>query len=122
MLRRLLITWAFNVVAILVAAEIVDGVDFDDSVWTLLAAGIVFTLVNMLVKPIVTLLALPVIIITLGIALFFVNLLMLYVTSWIVDEFTIDSFGAAIAATILIWLVNTALELAFGSVRRSESD
>jgi putative membrane protein len=122
MLRRLLITWAFNVVAILVAAEIVDGVDFDDSVWTLLVAGIVFTLVNMLVKPIVTLLSLPLIIITLGIALFFVNLLMLYITSWIVDEFTIDSFGSAIAATIIIWLVNTALELAFGSVRRAAED
>jgi putative membrane protein len=119
MLRRSLITWGFNVVAILVAAEIVDGVDFDDSVWTLLVAGLVFTVVNMLVKPIVTFLALPLILITLGIALFFVNLLMLYITSWIVDGFTIDDFGSAIAATILVWLVNTALELAFGSMRRA---
>ena len=41
-------------------------------------------------KPVVKLLALPVVILTLGIALFFVNLLMLYVTSWIVPGFELQ--------------------------------
>jgi putative membrane protein len=122
MLRRFGITWLFNVAALFVAAWVVDGIDYGDSAWALFAAGLVFSLVNMLVKPIVTLLALPLIIVTLGIALFFINLLMLYTTSWIVDDFTIDGFGAAVGATIVVWLVNTALELAFGSVRRREDE
>jgi putative membrane protein len=78
--------------------------------------------VNMLVKPIVQLLTLPLIIITLGIALFFVNLLMLYITSWVVDDFNIDDFGSAIAATVVVWLVNTLLEAVYSSVARPVED
>jgi putative membrane protein len=122
MLRRFAITWAFNVAALFVASWIVDGIDYGDSAWALFVAGLVFSLANMLVKPIVKLLALPIIIITLGIALFFINLLMLYLTSWIVDDFTIDSFGAAIAGTIIVWLVNTLLEAVYSSVASDERD
>jgi putative membrane protein len=57
---------------------------------------------------------LPLVIVTLGVAIFFVNLLMLYVTSWIVNDFTIDGFGWAILATIIVWVVNTVLEAIFG--------
>ena len=122
MLRRLGLTWAFNVAALFVAAWIVDGISYGDKAWTLIVAGLVFSLVNMLIKPIVSLLALPLIIITLGIALFFVNLLMLYLTSWIVDDFNIDDFGSAIAATIVVWLVNTVLEAVYSSVARPAED
>ena len=43
-------------------------------------------------RPLIILFTLPLVLLTLGIALFFINLLMLYLTSWIVDDFTIDSF------------------------------
>ena len=69
-------------------------------------------------KPLVILFTLPLVILTLGLALFFVNLLMLYLTSWIVDDFKVESFGAAILATIIVWIVNTLLEAAFGRVER----
>ena len=118
MIRRLAITYAFNVAALFVAAWVVEGISYGDKAWTLFGAGLVFSLINLLVKPIVKLLALPLIIITLGIALFFVNLLMLYLTSWIVDDFNIDDFGSAIAATIVVWLVNTLLEAVYSSVAR----
>ncbi len=42
------------------------------------------------------------IVITLGIALFFVHLLTLHITSWVMPDFHIDSFGAAIGGTIVI--------------------
>jgi putative membrane protein len=119
MLRRFGVTWAFNVAALFVAAWVVDGIGYGDKAWTLFGAALVFSLVNMLVKPFVKLLALPLIIITLGIALFFINLLMLYLTSWIVSDFNIDDFGSAIAATIIVWLVNTVLEVAFTTAARS---
>ena len=83
-MKRILLLWAFNTVALIVADWLVDGIHFDDE-WVVIPAGAVFGVVNWLVKPIVTLLSLPVIILTLGIALFFVNLLMLYLTSWIVS-------------------------------------
>jgi putative membrane protein len=109
-LRRLLYTWIANVAAIWVASLFVDGVDYSEDYWVLIVTGLVFGFVNFLVKPIVKLLALPVIIVTLGIALFFINLLMLYITSWIVPGFEIDSFMSGIWATVVITAVNWVLQ------------
>ena len=78
-----------------------------------LAAG-VFAVVNFVLKPIVKALAFPVIVLSLGIALFFVNLLMLYVTTWIVGPFDLATFWDAVWATVVIWAVNAALHAVFG--------
>ena len=119
MLRRFLITWAFNLVALWVAAVLLSGIDYD-GFWVLVVAGLVFSVVNIFVRPLVILFTLPLVIITLGIALFFINLFMLYLTSWIVDDFTIDSFGWAILATIIVWFVNLVLERVLGDDLRDQ--
>ena len=113
MIRRFLILWAFNIVALFAADWIVSGIHFDDK-WVVVVAAAVFAIINLIVKPIVTFLAIPLIILTLGIALFFVNLLMLYITSWIVSGFSIDGFWSAVGATIIIWIVNSLLNAVFG--------
>ncbi len=113
MLRRLLVTWAFNLVALWVAAVLLSGIDYD-GFWVLVGASLVFSVVNIFVRPFVILFTLPLVIITLGIALFFINLFMLYLTSWIVSDFTIDSFWWAFLATIIVWFVNVILEAFFG--------
>src|SRR5688572_30023402 len=118
MLRRFVVTWFFNIVALWVAAELIDGIGYSGNEWVVVLAALVFSLVNIFVKPLVILFTLPLVILTLGLALFFVNLLMLYLTSWIVDDFKVESFGAAILATIIVWVVNTVLEAAFGGVER----
>lgn len=112
-LRRLLYAWGINVVALYAAEKLVDGISFSGDFGILVLAGLVFAVVNMLLKPVVKLLALPVIILTLGIALFFINILMLYITSWIVSGFKITHFGAAVWATIVIWGVNWILQIVF---------
>jgi putative membrane protein len=103
---RFALRFAGNVAAIWVAAKLINGVSYGDDAGTLLLAALVLTLANMLVRPLVTFLAIPLIIITLGIALFFVSLAMLLLTAWIVHGFAIDGFWAAVGATILVWLVN----------------
>jgi putative membrane protein len=105
---RLLLHLGSSVLALWVAAELLDGINYDDWV-TIVVAGLVFGVVNFLVKPVVTLLTLPLIILTLGIAYFFVNLLMLYLTDWIVGDFEVESFGAAVLGTIIIWAVNVVV-------------
>jgi uncharacterized membrane protein YvlD (DUF360 family) len=45
-------------------------------------------------------------VLTLGIALFFVSLVMLLLTSWIVHGFQIDGFWIYVGATIIVWAVN----------------
>jgi putative membrane protein len=118
MLRRLLYAWIFNVAAIWVASAFIDGVDYSEDYWILIVAGLVFGLVNFFLKPVLKLLALPLIIITLGIALFFINLFMLYITSWIVPGFALETFRAAVWATIVIWAVNWVLHAVFGVEER----
>jgi putative membrane protein len=111
--RRLLYSWIVNVAAIWVASVFVDGVDYSEDYWVLIVTGLVFGLVNFLVKPIIKLLALPLIVITFGIVLFFINLLMLYITSWIVSGFEISSFMSGIWATVIIAAVNWVLTSIF---------
>jgi putative membrane protein len=118
MLRRFVVTWFFNIVALWVAAELIDGIGYSGNEWVVVLAALVFSLVNIFVKPLVILFTLPLVILTLGLALFFINLLMLYLTSWIVDDFKVESFGAAILATIIVWVVNTVLDAVFGRVER----
>ena len=112
MLRRFLITWAFNVAALWVAVELLAGVHVSgDHRWlTYVLAGLVFSLVNMVVKPIVAILAIPLIILTLGIAYFLVNVLMIFLTSWVVSDFHVDGFWAGVGAAIIVWLVNLLLD------------
>jgi putative membrane protein len=112
-LRRFLATWAFNFVALWVAALLLSGIDYD-GIGVLIVASLVFSIVNIFVRPLLILFTLPLVILTLGLALFFINLFMLYLTSWVVDDFTIDSFWWAFLATIIVWLVNTVLEAFFG--------
>jgi putative membrane protein len=115
-----LVRWAFNVVALFVASWLLSGVSYGDRWWTLLIAGAVFTLVNSFIKPILTLLSIPFIVVTLGLFYFLINILMLYLTDWIVDDFEIESFWWAVLAAIIVSLVNWILYNAFGNPRERE--
>ena len=113
LIRRLVIATAVNVAALAVTAWAFDGVHVDG--WgALIFAGIVFGIVNTVVKPIVTVLALPLILLSLGIALYFVNMLMLALTDWVVNGLVIDGFGTLVGATLVVWLVNLLVESVFG--------
>jgi putative membrane protein len=111
--RRLAYMWLFNVAALFAAAELIDGIAYSNDFGTLVLTGLVFAGVNLFLKPAAKLLAFPLIIVTLGIGLFFVNILMLYVTDWLVPGFSIAHFGAAVWATIVIWGVNWVLQMVF---------
>ena len=108
---RLALRWLANAAALYVAAWLLTGITYGDSGWTLLIAAAVFTLVNMWLRPIVRLLSLPFIILTLGLFLFVVNVLMLYVTDWVVRDFEIHTLGAGILGSIIVSLVNWALQV-----------
>jgi putative membrane protein len=116
-----LVRWAFNVVALFVASWLLPGVSYGDRWWTLVIAGAVFTLVNSFVKPILTVLSIPFIVVTLGLFYFLINILMLYLTDWIVDDFKIKSFGSAVLAAIIVSIVNWILHHAFGEPREREA-
>ena len=72
----------------------------------IILAGAVLGLANVFLKPLVTFIALPLILLTFGIAYFFVNVVMLLFTEWVTPDFSIDGFWTYVGATIVIWLVN----------------
>jgi putative membrane protein len=109
MLQRLAITWVFNTIALFVATWLLSGLSYGNDWWALLISGLVFTLVNFFLKPVVAILSIPFIIVTLGIFYFLINVLMLYLTHWIVPQFTIASFWWAALAAIIISAVNWVL-------------
>jgi putative membrane protein len=118
-MSRFLVRYVISTIALYLAAWAIDGISYGEQWWTLLIAGLVFTAVNSFVKPIVTLLSIPFIIVTLGIALFFINLAMLALTALLVHDFTIDGFWAAVEGTIIVWLVNVAADV-FGELGRRD--
>lgn len=105
---RLLVTYGINVLALIVVDWLFDGVRIDR--WgPLLLGALVFTLGNLVIKPILAVLTLPLIIVTFGLAYFGINVLMLALAEWVAPDFSIDGFWTYVGATIVIWLVNVVV-------------
>jgi putative membrane protein len=115
-----LLAWVANIAALAVADWIFSGVSIDG--WgPLLIGAAVLAIANTIVKPILTLLTLPLVIITLGLAYFGINVLMLALAEWIAPDFSIDGFWTYVGATIVVSIVNWALYSLFGLRERSKA-
>jgi putative membrane protein len=115
-IRWLAISWAANVVVLGITGWLLHGVTFHGSTWTLIWAALVFGVLNTVLKPVLKLLTLPAAILTLGIAWFFVSLLMLWLTQWIIGGFEIHGFWNYVWATIIAWVVNLVVDSLFREV------
>jgi putative membrane protein len=110
---RLAISWLTNALVLGVVAALLGQVHVRN-VGSLLAAAAVFGVLNTMLKPLLRLITFPLAVITLGIAWFLVSLLMLVLTRDIVSGFQIHGFGTLVAATLIIWVVNVALDFTPG--------
>ena len=110
---RLGISWLTNALVLAVVDVLVAGVHANN-VGSLLAAAAVFGVLNTVLKPVLRFVTLPLAILTLGIAWFFVSLLMLGITTDLITGFHIHGFWHFVEATLLVWCVNVALDLAPG--------
>ena len=110
-----LIGWGVNIVALLVIDWIFGSVEIGR--WgSLLLGAAVLGIGNAFLKPILAILTFPIIIITLGLSYFALNVAMLALAEWIAPTFSIDGFWTYVGATIVVWLVNWALYTVFDSV------
>ena len=108
---RFAIAAAINVLALIIADWAFDGVSIGR--WgSIILAGVVLGLANVFLKPLVTFIALPLILLTFGIAYFFVNVVMLLFTEWVTPDFSIDGFWTYVGVVFIIWLVNWVASLA----------
>lgn len=107
---RLAISWLTNALVLGVVAALLSGVHVDGA-GALLAAAAVFGVLNTLLKPLLRFATLPLALLTFGVAWFFVALLMLVITKAIVGGFQVHGFWTLVDATVIVWLVNLALDL-----------
>ncbi len=110
---RLLISWLTNALVLGVVAAVLSDVHVNNAGSLLLAAA-VFGVLNTLFKPVLRLITLPVALFTFGLAWFFVSMLMLVLTRDIVSGFFIHGFWTLVWATVIVWVVNLALDFVPG--------
>lgn len=101
----MLVQLLLNALAFYITAYLVPG--FRISGWvTLFVIAIVWGVLSVLLKPLLIILTLPINILTLGLFTFVINAVVLLATSSLVPGFTIDGFGTAFVASIVLSIVN----------------
>ena len=92
--------WIVNAAALLLVAYIYPGVHVS-SFWAALLAALVLGFVNMVIRPLLVILTLPVTVLTLGLFLFVINALLFWFVAEVVQGFTVTGFWAALIGSIL---------------------
>jgi putative membrane protein len=110
---RLAISWLTNALLLAVVAAALKGVDVRNA-GALLEAAAVFGVLNTVLKPFLRFVTLPLAILSFGVVWFFVSLLMLVITRDIVSGFYIYGFWTLVKGTLIIWVVNLALDFVPG--------
>ena len=114
--REQLLTIALtNAVAMLVAERLVSGLHFA-SLLSVLVAAALFTALNMSIKPVLQLAALPLTVLTFGVFALVLNGFMLWLVVWLIPGCTVSGFGAAILASIVISLCNMLIGWIFSLI------
>jgi putative membrane protein len=125
-MKDLAIRLGINAAALWVAAAVVGGIELNkgagdgrgswsDRALMLLIVAAIFAVVNAIVKPVATMIGLPLIVVTLGFFIFVINALMLLLTSVISDAlnvpFHVQDFGSALLGALVVTLVSWPLSL-----------
>lgn len=124
-MSRLLIRWAVNAIALWIAIEIVPGLEYRAENYTsLLIIALIFGLVNALVRPILVILTCPLIVLTLGLFVLIINAIMLSLTVWLSDVFSLglvsESFVATLLGALIISVVSGVINLLIKEDREPE--
>ena len=103
---KLILRWIASAVAVGLAVYLLPGLEYDGRTTTLFAVALILGLVNAVVRPIVKMLACGIIVLTLGLALFVINALMLYLTAYLAGSlgygFHVRDFVSALIGSIVI--------------------
>ena len=111
-LARLLVAWAINAAALWAANGLFADVRIHGWAAYLVGAA-VLGIANAVLKPILTILTLPLVIVTLGFFLLVINIAMVALAAWAAPNFSIHGFWTYVGTVVVIWLVNWAAGTAF---------
>jgi putative membrane protein len=110
---RYFIKWLVNTISILLAIKFVPGIVYAGEWWGILIVSVIFGLVNTFIRPFIKLFALPLLILSLGLFTFFINAMMLSLTSWLSDKFQlgfhVEGFKASFFGALVISIASLIL-------------
>ena len=114
-MRSLVLHWLLNAAALWVAAALIPGLDFNGGPGNLLLVAAVFGIVNSTLRPLLTILTCPLIVLTLGLFTLVLNALMLMVTGWLSESwnlgFSVSGFWSAFFGGLVVGFVSMMLSL-----------
>lgn len=115
-MRNFVLRLVINAIAIALVASLLPGITvINNDLGTLAVLGLIFALVNALVKPVIMVLGCPFIILTLGLLIPVINGLMLMLTASLAgDRLTVDGLGWAILGGLIMGVVSMVLEGVLG--------
>jgi len=115
---RFLQSWIVNTVAVLLTVIILrNHISYGDKLENLLVASFLLGILNAFVRPILLLIALPLLIFTLGLFTLVINALLLCFLSYLLPFFKVDSFGYAFLGALIISIISIALNVLTGNAR-----
>jgi len=106
---KLILNWLLSAAALLAVAYLYPGVVVTSFTGALIAAAVLGFL-NMVVRPILVLLTLPVTLVTLGLFLFIVNALMFWAAASLVSGLSVTGFGAALVGSLIYSVLQLAID------------
>ena len=104
----LLLSWLITAVVLLLVSKVLPGV-YIDTLTTALIAALVMGLINILLKPVLSLLTLPINLVTLGLFAFVLNALLFWLAASIVPGFEVSNFWSALFGSLLLALMTSLL-------------
>jgi putative membrane protein len=99
-MMKLITNWLLSATALLALAHIFKGIEVS-SFGSALAAALVIGLFNLIVRPVLVVLTLPVTVLSLGLFLFIINAIIFWWASILLSGFYVDGFGAALLGSLL---------------------
>jgi putative membrane protein len=101
---QIIVNLFLSTAVLLITAMIVPGIDILSWGAAVLAC-IIIAVLNVAVRPILSLLTLPITILTLGIFSFVINAILLYMTAGLIDGFNVEGWGSAFLGAIVLAIV-----------------
>lgn len=109
-LKKFLASWAINTLAVGLAELILHNHIRTKAPIYLFAASLLLGILNVVLKPIIMLVALPLLVFTLGLFMFIINALLLYFVGFLLSPyFQVDTFWSAILGALIISIVSAVL-------------
>jgi putative membrane protein len=110
----LVLKWLIMAVSIVVAAHVIPGVTLA-SFWSAVLVALFLGIVNVLIKPVLILVTLPINILTLGLFTFVINAVLILLASSVIKGFHVSGFWVAMLFSIILSIVNYILSHILGT-------